>query len=132
VAASAYLDLVDGLAPAVRRLSDDDGRLLSQQSQRKILDFCIMNWPELIASCRALAAESRLSEARIRDPLRKPEVSDGADLHHAVAALAYCNHFVTEDRFLFRCAEETSAAVSSFARPHRSLADLIRVLSESS
>jgi hypothetical protein len=113
-------------------LSDDDGRLLSQQSQKEILDFCIESWSELIASCPALAAESRLSEIRIRDPKRRPLVSDAADLQHAFPALAYCNHFVTEDHFLFRCAEETSAAGSNFARPHQSLADLIRVLNESS
>lgn len=117
---------IDPLIP----LSDDDGRLLSQQSHREILDFCIKNWPELIASCPALAAESRLFEARTRDPLRKPEVNDAADLQHAFTALAYCNHFVTEDHYLFRCAEKTSAASSSFARPHRSLADLISVFSE--
>jgi hypothetical protein len=92
------------IAPLIP-LSDDDGRLLSQQSKREILDFCIKNWSELVASCPALAAESRLFETRIRDPLRKPEVNDAADLQHAFAALAYCNHFVTEDRFLFRCAE---------------------------
>ena len=119
------------IAPLIP-LFDDDGCLLSQQSQREILDFCIKNWTELIASCPLLDAESRLSEARIRDPRRKPTVSDAADLQHAFPALAYCNHFVTEDRFLFRCAEETSAAGSNFARPHQSLANLIKVLNESS
>jgi hypothetical protein len=85
-----------------------------------------------IASCPALTAESGLFEARIRDPLRKSSVSDAADLQHSFPALAYCNHFVTEDRFLFRCVQQASTAVSSFARPHQSLDDLIRVLSESS
>lgn len=119
------------IAPLIP-LFDDDGCLLSQRSHREILDFCIKNWPELIASCPALATENRLFEARIRDPLRKSSVSDAADLQHAFPALAYCNHFVTEDRFLFRCAEETSSAVSRCARLHQSLADLVRVLGEGS
>jgi hypothetical protein len=40
------------------------------------MDFCIKNWGELISSCPALAAESRLFELRIRDPMRKPQVND--------------------------------------------------------
>ncbi len=119
------------IAPLIP-LFDHDGRLLSQQSQKEISDFCIKNWSELLASCPALDTENRLFEARTRDPLRKPRITDAADLQHAFAALAYCDHFVTEDRFLFRCAEETSATAAGFARPHQRLADLMRVLSESS
>jgi hypothetical protein len=113
-------------------LCDDDGCLLSQQSQREILDFCIENWSALVASCPALDVESRLFEIRIRDPKRKPRVSDAADLQHAAAALAYCDHFVTADRFLFRCAAETRAAEPRFAQPHQSLDDLITVLNKGS
>jgi hypothetical protein len=66
-------------------------------------------------SCRTIAVDDALCEARISDPKRKPQESDGIDLAHAVMALGYCNYFIIRDGFVASCARRANKRLAGLA-----------------
>jgi hypothetical protein len=68
--------------------------------------FCEDNQTAFYAACPAMAVENAMTRARTAAATRNPQKSDGIDLMHAVVAVAYCDHFVVRDRFVFRCCED--------------------------
>ena len=54
------------------------------------------NRAKLYQECPTLAIEDALRRVRANDSF-KPNASHAADLQHAMAALGYCDHFVTRD-----------------------------------
>lgn len=89
-------------------ISDPQGKAFSAAQKTQLLNFCERHRKPFFAQCRSLAVEDALMDARISDPLRKPEQSDGIDLMHTVMALAYCDCFVVRDRFVHFCAMRTA------------------------
>jgi hypothetical protein len=68
----------------------------SCRSQDERIDFLMANQTQLYRECPVLAIEDALAEVRARDSF-VPKISHAADFQHAMAALAYCDHFVTRD-----------------------------------
>jgi hypothetical protein len=93
-----------GMLPDV----DPDGVLLTKTGRAELLAYCCNNREMLYQECCSLAVEKALSEIRARDPRRHPKQQDAIDLQHAVIALAYCNFFVTKERYLRHCASEAA------------------------
>jgi hypothetical protein len=81
---------IKGLIPTV----DPDGKALSNLQQAELLDFCEQHQAQFLTTCKSLEVEDALMAARISDPKRRPQRSDGIDLMHAIIALAYCDVFL--------------------------------------
>ncbi|MGO9395443.1 MAG: hypothetical protein ACLP7A_12620 [Desulfobaccales bacterium] len=77
---------------------DPEGRPMAKAARQELLGFCYANQKDFYSMCPAMALEDRLCEVRARDPNRVPKESDAIDLQHAVAALSYCDFFITGDR----------------------------------
>jgi hypothetical protein len=77
--------VMTGVVPNV----DPTGRPLRKTEQRELIDYCWENPIEFMSACPTIAVDDALCEARISDPKRKPQKSDGIDLAHAVMALGY-------------------------------------------
>jgi hypothetical protein len=60
------------------------------------VEFLMANRAKLYQECPTLAIEDALRRVRANDSFR-PNASHAADLQHAMAALGYCDHFVTRD-----------------------------------
>ena len=63
------------------------------------------NRAKLYQECPTLAIEDALRRVRANDSF-KPNASHAADLQHAMAALGYCDHFVTRDGQTSRSRQE--------------------------
>jgi hypothetical protein len=82
-----------------------DGKPLTLKCKGAILDYCEKHQKEFFAVCKSLHVEDALTDARVANPGRNPQHSDGIDLMHAVIALAYCDYFVVRDGFVAQCAD---------------------------
>ena len=60
------------------------------------IDFLMTNQAQLYRESPMLAIEDALSGVRAHDSF-VPKISHAADFQHGMAALAYCDHFVTRD-----------------------------------
>lgn len=69
------------------------------------LDYVMNHRTEVYASCPAVAVDDMLARIRVSEKF-VPQAADAADLQHALAALAYCDYFVSDDKRLARhCGE---------------------------
>lgn len=69
------------------------------------LEYVMNHRNEVYASCQAIAVDDILTRIRVSDKFG-PKAADAADLQHALAALAYCDYFVSDDKRLVRhCGE---------------------------
>jgi len=84
---------------------DPNRRALKKTEIEQLLDFCEAHSALFLSECKSLAVEDALTRARTSDPKRKPLRSDGPDLQHAVAALAYGNLFLVRDGFVRNCSQ---------------------------
>jgi hypothetical protein len=80
--------VMKGVVPDI----DPAGQALRKVEQQKLIDYCWDNRADFMAACPTIAVDDALCEARISDSRRKPRVSDGIDLAHAVMALGYCDY----------------------------------------
>lgn len=76
-----------------------DGRLLAVAQRTELANFCYVNRDQFLNACPAMAVEDALTTDRTRDRTRKSTESDGLDGQHTVVALAYCDIFLTRDRY---------------------------------
>ena len=63
------------------------------------LDFLVENPKRVLSECPAVAIENELTKTRVKESF-VPEVGDAADLQHAIASVAYCNYFISDDKML--------------------------------
>jgi hypothetical protein len=103
--------VITGVVPDV----DPTGRPLREAEQRELIDYCWDNRTEFMSACPTIAVDDALCEARISDPKRKPQKSDGIDLAHAVMALGYCNYFIVRDGFVASCARQAEKRMAGLA-----------------
>ncbi len=103
--------VMTGVVPDV----DPTGRALRKSEQQELIDYCWDNRTEFMVSCPTIAVDDALCEARISDPKRKPQESDGIDLAHAVMALGYCDYFIIRDGFVASCARRAEKRLVGLA-----------------
>jgi hypothetical protein len=76
-------------------------------------DTCLgLTARQWIAGVDFLRVEDALTIARVANPDRVPQRSDGIDLMQSVMALAYCDLFLVRDRFVRNCSELATKALS--------------------
>lgn len=63
------------------------------------IDFLADNTQRVLSTCPAIAIEDYLTRIRATDSFN-PKESDAPDLQHAIVGVAYCDHFVSDDRRL--------------------------------
>jgi hypothetical protein len=63
------------------------------------IDFLAEHIKDVLAESPAIAVEEMLNQIRLNDSFT-PEPADAPDLQHALAPLAYCDYFVTDDKQL--------------------------------
>ena len=63
------------------------------------IDFLSDNTQRVLTDCPAIAVEDYLTRIRVCEPF-KPEEGDAPDLQHAIVGVAYCDHFVSDDKML--------------------------------
>jgi hypothetical protein len=99
-----YLDPVDRLLGAPQRL--------------------VKIKPEVMRKCPAVAVDERVNVVRVSETY-DPLPSDAADLQHATVALAYCDHFVTDEKRLSRHCVATVRRCGLRCTVHRALSELL-------
>jgi hypothetical protein len=82
-----------------------DGNPISDNELSAMAQLCWKQQSTLYRLCPAVFAEALLGERRRQDPGRRPKLSDAADLMHCTVGLSYCDAFVTNDGFAYRCCE---------------------------
>ena len=90
-----------------------EGIAFSKVEMADLSKFCEDNQAAFYDACPAMAVEDAMTRARTAAATRNPQSSDGIDLMHAVVALAYCDCFLTRDRFVFHCCEHVRKELSS-------------------
>lgn len=90
-------------------LCDPENHLMNRSQRLQMADYCVANKVEFLNACPSLTVEDTLTGVRTSDPRRVAEPQDAIDLQHSALALAYCNVFITADRYLYHCAEQTKA-----------------------
>ena len=63
------------------------------------IDFLTDNTQRVLNACPAIAIEDYLTKIRAIDSFI-PKESDAPDLQHAIVGVAYCDHFVSDDKRL--------------------------------
>lgn len=91
------------------------------------LDDCLKQWSELMAECKTLAVDDKLSNFRTRDKGRKVKESDLPDYQHILAALPYCDYFLSNDKYVVLCTKELRKNLSdiSLAKVFKTPKDLL-------
>ncbi|MEW6657689.1 MAG: hypothetical protein AB1424_03415 [Thermodesulfobacteriota bacterium] len=92
---------------------DPEDRPMAKAVRQELLEFCYANQKDFYSTCPAMAVEDKLCEIRARDPNRVPKESDAIDLQHAVAALSYCDFFITGDRYALFNIEQVARELQS-------------------
>lgn len=101
--------LADGRYKATQHLVDQEYfSSLINPPNPKALGYVLDHLKEVLSTCPTISLEDSLTRIRVRDQFRAKD-SDAADLQHALAGLAYCDLFVTDDKML---AEHCRQAVS--------------------
>jgi hypothetical protein len=103
------------------------GAPVDQGTQRAMIKLCWERRATLRRLSPAIFVEEELGVRRRENATRRPSRADGADLMHCTVALAYCNVFITNDRFAFRCCEHAKAVL---ARENVPTAELFRSLQD--
>lgn len=78
---------------------------LTAEEKRAILHYCIKKKRSLLKSCPIFFVEDKLQEFRTSDMRRNAKQQDTGDLQHQMAALTYCDYFITNDGYVFRGAD---------------------------
>lgn len=89
-----------------------DGMAITAARRDELLDHCAKRQDSFFGSCKSLRVEDALTTARVANPDRVPQRSDGIDLMQSVMALAYCDLFLVRDRFVRNCSELATKALS--------------------
>jgi len=78
-----------------------DNKVISKNDREILLKWlCKQNRNEILKNCPAFAVENYFSKYKRSDVSRTPRDSDAIDLPILSAALAYCDYFIVEDRFV--------------------------------
>lgn len=93
---------------------DQENKLISNSKKEEIVRFCYTEKDEFYSNCPAMAVEHELKEIRTQNRKRQPKEQDACDLQHSVVALAYCDVFITKDRYVFDCAKRAVKALKRF------------------
>lgn len=84
--------------------------LVPLEVRDKATTFLVNNKQEVLASCPTVAIDACLTKTRVRESFI-PKGSDAVDFQHALVSLAYCSHFVSDDKMLVehstRCIKQT-------------------------
>jgi hypothetical protein len=108
--------LADGRYKATQHIVDRDYfSSLIKPPNPKALGYVLDHHKEVLSKCPTIFLEDNLTRIRVREHFQ-PTDSDAADLQHAMVALAYCDHFVTDDKML---AEHSRIAVKKCGLPCR-------------
>lgn len=91
---------------------------LLKNSDMPLLDQLLSDKKLYLASCPCIAVEEYLSEIRVCNNFT-PKRSHAADLQHAVVALAYCDHFVTDDNELREHSRQVLKKTGMTCKLHR-------------
>jgi len=78
---------------------------LVNRHDTEYLEYILDHIDQVFLECPTIAIEEQLTKIRVRDNFQ-PTDSDAADLQHALVALAYCDHFVSDDKRLVRHSKE--------------------------
>lgn len=76
-----------------------DGTWIPKEKKDAIIPELIRNQKEVFRECPTIWVDSLLSDARIENPARKPQLGDAIDIMHMGSALAYCSAFVSNDGY---------------------------------
>lgn len=82
-----------------------DGTPVDQDMVLAMTKLCHERQETLNRLSPAMFAEEELGVKRRENATRRPSRSDAADLMHCTVGLSYCDVFVTNDGFAFRCCE---------------------------
>ena len=121
----------------IGRQARDDGRLAANADivdreyfamllgsiDRDALDHVMGRLREVLAACPAIAVENRLTQIRVSENFN-PEPGDAADLQHAIVGLAYCDHFVSDDKMLVEHCRRAVRDCGLRCGVHRSVAEV--------
>ncbi len=122
---TARAALQDGRHHATEHLVDRSyfASLLSAPTE-PALNILLGNKPEVLSRCPTVAIEDALTRIRVSENF-KPEPSDAADLQHALVALAYCGHIVSDDKQLRRHADHAVGKLGLSCQVHRRPGDVL-------
>lgn len=73
---------------------------LDEKTKNDFLDYCWKHKAEFYRHCPTFKIDHLLREYRSSDPKRKAKMQDAPDLQHQLVPLAYCNYFITNDRYV--------------------------------
>ncbi len=90
----------DGRATKFQTIIDREYfKVLVGRAGADAIDFLTDNTQRVLNACPAIAIEGYLTKIRVIDSFN-PKDSDAPDLQHAVVGVAYCDHFVSDDKRL--------------------------------
>ena len=78
---------------------DPDGKCFSNNERAELAEFCWQCRSEFRVACPSRAVEDAVTTDRTNDRKRKPTESDGPDLMHITVGMAYCDIFLTRDKY---------------------------------
>ena len=87
------------------------------------IDYLVDNVERVLEACPAVAIEDYLTRIRASESFT-PKESDAADLQHAVVAVAYCDHFVSDDKKLVEHCRRSAEQASVGCKVGRNLLDI--------
>jgi hypothetical protein len=89
-----------------------NGKTYSHAEKHHLINFCIQNKNDFIASCPYFQFENSLFELRYSQSYissnRNPKPNDSIDLEHVCASVPYCDIVVIADNHLYNLVEKTN------------------------
>lgn len=105
-------------------LKDPSGKKLTEHERQELADYCTRNKTDFLAVCPLMAVEDSLLRLRTSNLRRNPKPSDGPDLMHSLAAMAYCDVFLLDDGWAEECVRKVKIEL-----PNHKLAEVHNPLS---
>lgn len=87
------------------------------------IDYMVAHLDRVLEVCPAIAVENYLTRIRATEEF-VPKESDAADLQHATVGVAYCDHFVSDDKMLVEHCQRTAKRVGVSCMVGRDLLDI--------
>lgn len=85
---------------------------------RQVLDYVLSHMKHVLAACPTIRIEESLTRIRVTSHFR-PKPSDAPDLQHAMVGLAYCDHFVSDDKNLSEQCRQAAKLCGLSCQVHR-------------
>ena len=87
------------------------------------IKFLVDNIQYVLEDCPAVAIEESLTKTRVVEKFT-PKESDASDLQHAIAGVAYCDYFVSDDKMLIEHCRRSASHAGVPCKVERTLLDI--------